>query len=435
MRRKYLQKPIAVLLIVILSAALFGCAAEDRVKAGDSRIAPETADPGENEGNYAVSREMTGGTSTTGIEPEPMDAVLADAYNDYAFRFFREVLSGEDETMMISPYSLWFALGMLANGASDSTLSEIEQLTGMSTEQMNRLAAWFMSRQGEDEVFTIADSVWLSEAFSKEINPDYLKICGNAYRAAVFCTDFTKPEAVTDLNRWVSEHTKGMIPKMNDSLDPKTIMMLVNAIAFDAKWAKPFSENSCNDETFKHEDGTEEQRKLMYGDADDVYYENALCTGFRKSYEGRQYSYVAFLPKEGVTVNELAASLTAESWRELRANAKDGNVYVKIPEYKEEYGASLTEILARMGMREAFTNLAKFGNLSERETHVSEVIQKTFIEVDREGTKAAAVTEIGMRYTDSVDVRDIYRVYLNRSFVYMIIDNLTGCPIFIGTVR
>lgn len=435
MRKLSLQRTIAFLLIVILSAVLFGCAAEDRVKAGDSRIVPETAGADKKTPGYAVSGEMTGGASAVGIEAEPMDETLADAYNEYAFRFFREVLAEEDGTMMVSPYSLWFALGMLSNGATDTTLAEIEQVTGMSTEQMNRLAAWFMSRQEDDGVFTIADSVWITGKFAEEIYPEYLKIIGNAYRAAVFRTDFEKPEAVEDINLWVSEHTKGMIPKMNDRIDPKTVMMLINAIAFDAKWDAPFEEENCNEETFTHEDGTTEQRKLMYGGADGTYYENDFCTGFRKSYKDRQYSYVALLPKEGVTVSELAASLTAESYRELILNARGGDVYVKIPEYKEEYGASLVDVLERMGIREAFTNYAKFGKLSNRETKVSGVVQKTFIEVNREGTKAAAATEILQVYCDSVDFRDIYRVYLNRSFVYMIIDNLTGCPIFIGTVR
>ena len=193
MRKLFLQKTIAFLLIVILSAALFGCAAEDRVKAGDSRIVPETAGADKKTPVYAVSGEMTGGTSAAGIEAEPMDETLADAYNEYAFRFFREVLAEEAGTMMVSPYSLWFALGMLSNGATDTTLAEIEQVTGMSTEQMNRLAAWFMSRQEDDGVFTIADSVWFTGKFAEEIYPEYLHSLRWRKWLTILCPTCTMP--------------------------------------------------------------------------------------------------------------------------------------------------------------------------------------------------------------------------------------------------
>ena len=423
-----------LLLLAALMSSLVGCSPEDTQAApGDTRPGAESRSP--LAGAEGAVEELTAGTTGPAAETERMDRASADAYNNYAFRLFRKTLSRENGTMMVSPYSLWFALGLLVNGANGETRTEIENMLGISTEQMNRIAAGFLKQEdeAEEKVFSTADSIWLAENFAQAVKETYLRTCATYYRASVFRADFENPKTVDVLNRWISDKTKGMIPKMNDRLDADLAMVLVNAVAFDAKWAKLFEKDAVVSEPFAHENGQTEEKKQMYGEAD-FYLENELCTGLWKDYQGGRYSYIGLLPKDNFTVSELADSLSAGSYRDLLEKKRTGNVLVSIPEYKEEYKVSLTEILATMGMNRAFGG-GDFSGIAEESLYVSEVLQKTFIEVNPEGTKAAAATEILMKNESVIDEDDTYRVYLNRSFVYMIIDNITGCPIFIGTVR
>ncbi|MBO4280693.1 MAG: serpin family protein [Lachnospiraceae bacterium] len=422
-----MKRFIALLLVIVFVLSLAGCAQGEPERIASRRDLPEE-DP-QNPG------------SSSGVKPDekPMDAASAKAYNAFAFKMFQEVYAQREDTVMVSPYSLYIALCLLTNGADGDTLTELENVLGLKLSDLNGYFGAYDREMTGIEEFSSANSIWIAERIAKIVKEEYIKNCADYYRSAVYNVDFVKSETLERINAWASEKTNGLIPKAIDSLDdPETVaMILMNAVLFDGKWKNAFSEDRIFEQDFTHENGSVTKERLMYGTADDIYLENDFCTGFMKNYEGR-FSYIGLLPKEGVSVKDLVASMNAESYQQLLDTRKHGDVYICIPEYKTESSVKLVDPMKKMGIQKAFDiNYANFNGITGKDKlYVSDVFQKTFIEVSAEGTKAAAVTVITVRdEACSIDETPSYNVYLDRSFVYMIVDNETGCPVFTGVVR
>ncbi len=234
------------------------------------------------------------------------------------------------------------------------------------------------------------------------------------------------------VNDWVNEHTDGMIPKLLDKVDPNIFMYLVNAIVFDAGWKEAYEESDVKDGIFTNEDGTETTVSMMRS-GEEILYKDADAIGFAKPYAGDRYRFVALLPNEGVSLDDYIASLTAEKLKALLANGQHADVIATMPKFKQECTYSLNETLKTMGMQDAFIpGSADFHHIANRDDlFIGSVVQKTFIEVSETGTKAAAATGVGM----AADCVPTYtHIDLNRPFLYMIVDNQTNLPLFIGTV-
>ena len=380
------------------------------------------------------TKELTG---TSGGAPvtKAMDEKMKAAYEQFAYELFKQMNKGE--TRMISPFSVYVALAMLANGADGNTLAQMNSVLGLTNEERNAyLAAWVdqLTKLTEGATFTNANSLWIRNDVCSHVPQGFLTTCLDYYRAAVFSATMEQ-ETVTDLNNWVNKNTKGMIPKILDELTDKPAMILMNAITLDAKWADPFkTEYIVKNSDFKFANGTTRKVDMMHGEADRRYLENDLASGFVKSYLGGEYSYVALLPKEGVTIEQLVDSLGVGTLDKLYANAKHGDVIISMPKYTQEYTVKLPDALKSLGMTDVFdqdlSNLRKL--IDDHDTYVSDVIHKTYISVDNDGTKAAAVTAILVNDATCIMNNDTYYVNLDRAFVYMIVDS-NGLPVFLGT--
>lgn len=427
---KRFKRLVAMILIAVCVVGVVGCAGEQAPGSKRDVVTDK------NKLYLKSSVELTG-TSGQTPEEKAADEQFARAYREFAYRVFRECAT--DETMMVSPYSLYIALSMLINGTGGKARAELEQALGLETGLLNSYNAGFVRKLTADRgvKFKSANSIWIRDDFAKEVREEFLKTCGDYYRASVFRTDFSK--ALPDINAWTAEKTDNMIPNLLQTISPDTVMLLINAILFDGGWQTPFDKNRTKEEVFTHEDGTTELRSMMNGMGDGVFYETDYCTGFRKSYADENYSYIALLPKEGVTLDRLVASMDASFADRFFESAEYGIVNVKIPVYKEDYSVRLDSILQRMGVRNIFEDGgADFSGLTQKgnDVYVSQVFQKTRIEVTEEGVKAAAATVISVDKCSAViDEPRIYDVYLDRPFAYMIVDNSTFAPIFIGTVR
>ena len=446
-----LRRGIALLCVLSMIAACVACGeAPDRRKGdpGASATATPTGEPSEPSNpskgkGSGGSTELTGGTSGGAVTTNPMDETMKRTYEAFAYKLFRELQSGQ--TRMISPFSVYTAFGMLGNGAAGETETQMNAALGLTPEARNAyLAAWIdalVNQPAGEAKFTNADSLWIREDRCKNVSQEFLKICGDYYRAGVFSAKMD-PGTVSDINNWVDVNTKGMIKKLFDELSPETAMVLMNAISFEAEWSDPFlTEYIRENAEFTHENGTVSKVALMYGDADGRFLQNSLATGLVKSYKGGKFRYVALLPNEGVTIDQLIASLQPGSLDTLFAEAKSGDVHVAIPRYEEISGLlillfrniSTIGILKALGMNDAFDpNLANFSKLFSTPTCISQVLHKTFISVDNKGTKAAAVTAIAVNDCAMADPVPSYNVILNRPFVYMILDE-NNLPIFLGT--
>ena len=373
-------------------------------------------------------------SSSSKVNTKEMDDKMRTAYETFAYKLFSAL--PEEGTRMISPFSVYMALGMLANGADGNTLAQMDELLGLTAEERNAyLAAWVERLTSGDEdatKFTNADSIWIRDAYESLVPRTFLDVCANYYKAAVYSTPMND-STVFDINSWVKKNTMNMIDKLIDELSPDAVMFLMNAIALDAKWEEEFSEaRTQKDYTFTKEDGTTAKVDMMFTNMKRWYLENDLMTGFMKQYKGGEFSYIAMLPKEGVSLSQLVNSLKPGDVSEAIMNRESGDILIGVPKYTEEYSANLNEVLQKLGMTDVFnrdkSNLTRLLN-TEGPTYVSRVIHKTYIGVDEKGTKAAAVTGIEV-VAESVSMP--YTVIRDRPFVYMIVDS-EGFPVFLGT--
>ena len=380
------------------------------------------------------SKELTAASSSsTAPAMKEMDEKMREAYETFAYKVFANIPKGK--TRMISPFSIYVALGMLANGADGNTLAQMDALLGLTNEERNEYLAGWVARLtgGSDDVtkFTNANSVWIRNTWEADVPKTFLDTCAKYYRTAVFSAPFDST-TVADMNVWVQKNTMDMIKKIIDEIPEGAIMYLMNAIALDAKWDIEFSEQATEkDYTFTKADGTTEKVDMMFGGFSDDYLENEFATGFVKKYKGGEFSYVALLPKEGVSLDKLVDSLKPGVVRNLLRSAEYGDIVVGIPKYEEEYSLGLVDVLHQLGMKDAFSpDTANLSRLMQSPgTYVSKIMHKTFITVDEKGTKAAAVTSV--EATNESVSRPHY-VTLDHPFVYIIVDS-DGLPIFLGT--
>ncbi len=214
-------------------------------------------------------------------------------------------------------------------------------------------------------------------------------------------------------------------------------MYLVNALAFDAKWATEYEKDDIKPGHFTTEDGT--KRDVTYLNSnEDAYLHDDKAVGFKKYYWDYHYSFVALLPNEGITVEEYISALDGQKIHDLLTGVETASVSVSIPKFEAEYDICLNAALKSMGMKTAFIDgVADFSGIYENSAdspYINRVLHKTYISLDEKGTKAGAATVVGLKYAAAPVSISSYTVRLDRPFVYMLVDNATNTPLFIGTM-
>ncbi|MBQ2856173.1 MAG: serpin family protein [Bacteroidaceae bacterium] len=377
-----------------------------------------------------------------GVTPNKVTALndLSDqnsAITDFAIRLFQASEENCKNTL-VSPLSVLCALAMTANGAEEDTLQQMEDVLGMTTEEMNLYLYSYMQDLPQDEKYklSLANSIWFTDHERFTVNQDFLQTTADYYDADIYKAPFNE-QTCEDINNWIKEKTDGMIPSALDEIPADALMYLINALAFDAEWADIYEKHQVRDGEFTKEDGTKQECEFMYS-TESNYFEDDKATGFLKYYKSGKYAFVAMLPKEGVSVSEYIASLTGESLNEMLSNPEHITVYTSIPKFETSYSVEMTEILKSMGMSEAFdpnnADFAGLGSSTGGNISISRVIHKTFISVEEKGTKAAAVTIVEPGDGAAMEPEQPKEVYLDRPFVYLLIDCENNIPFFIGTM-
>ena len=368
--------------------------------------------------------------------------VLTQGYLDYSMELFARSAE-EGGNSMISPISVMMAMDMAASGAGGTTQSQITDVfcEGVTQAQIENYCMELMERleQSENVKLHIANSIWINDLIASAVKDDFLVRADHIFRAAAEVLPFDGA-AVARINNWCDENTYGMIPQVIDNIDPVTRLLLVNAIALDALWADPYKDNQVRDGEFTNADGETEEVSMMYG-TENSYFETGDAVGFMKYYEGFDYAFLAILPDEGITVDEYVAGLTGDKYREFwESRTREYDVHTAMPEFTYEYDITMNGILRDMGITEAFDeNAADFTGIAEiagENLYISRVFHKTFIEVTQGGTRAAAVTVVTMDTNGMAMIEPEFKeVYLDRPFVYAIVEVETGMPLFIGTMQ
>ena len=377
-----------------------------------------------------------------GITPRQV-AVLDDLMDknavatDFAVRLFK-TSAEDDKNTLISPLSVMYALAMTANGAEEQTLAQMEAVLGMSIEELNIYLYSYMQdlSQGEKYKLSLANSIWFTEDELFTPNQEFLQINADYYGADIYKAPFDS-KTCRDINNWVKDNTDGMIPKILDRISGDAVMYLINAVAFDAEWKDTYEKSQVKNGEFTKEDGSKETVEFMYG-TESCYFEDEYATGFMKYYLGYKYAFVAMLPKEGVSVSEYIASLDGQALSDMLLSPKYATVETAIPKFETEYDVDMSGILREMGMTDAFdvyaANFNSIGAYTENNIYIGRVLHKTYISVNEKGTRAGAATIVEMDCGSTMPPEDIKEVYLDRPFVYMLIDCENNVPFFIGTM-
>ena len=386
----------------------------------------------------SLSSDYTRKATETGEVTETFTTSLSDFSFDLLQGALRE--NGKGDNILVSPLSAFLCLSLVANGASGETLTQLESLLGMEIKNLNKaLYAYTHSLSSTDDCkIKIGNSVWFRDNETLHVKESYLQTCADWYDAEQFAAPFDL-STVKAINGWVKDNTDGMIDSIID--DPSAIegsvMYLINTLVFDAKWMTEYENKQIRDDTFHNDNGSKTAVKMLCSDEGIVLRpENGI--GFAKKYKGGDYSFVALLPDEGTDICEFAASLNGESWLSMWDAKEYRPANVKIPEFSYEAGFGLRETLKTLGATDMFNEYkADFSALATSENgniYCSGVHQKCFIDVSRNGTKAAAVTWADMA-NGAAEPTSPINIFLDRPFVYAIVDNATGLPLFLGIVH
>ena len=375
----------------------------------------------------------------TAEDPGAVTSDFTKAFSHFAFDLFMESVKDSGENKLISPLSAMLCLSLIANGAEAETLQEMESVLGMPVDELNKaLYAFTQSLTNEkDSKMELANSVWFRNTDqSLQVSEAFLQKLADWYDAEAYGAPFDETTR-EDLDKWVSGHTDGMIKKMLDRpISPNAMMYLVNALVFDAKWAVPYEKDQVADWHFTGENGQRSSVEGLFSE-ENLYLSADGVKGVAKLYKKAGYFFVGLLPTDKKQpLSDFIAGLSGEKWTSLWNSRSAESVRTMIPEFKVEDRTELNDILQNLGMQKMFTDGAEFLPMAEyggESLKVSEVVQKTFLELDRHGTKAAAVTWGEMQTKGALPIEQ-KEVYLDRPFVYLIVDAKAGLPLFIGSV-
>lgn len=359
---------------------------------------------------------------------------------DFSVDFFKHQIE-DDENTIVSPQSLYFALGMTINGANGDTQQELINTLckGSDLQEFNDNISALIN-QTDTKTCNIANSIWLRDVQDLSLNSEFKKSSEEYFKSEIYTKKFDG-KFVDTVNKWVSKNTDGMIDTiLNEVPSEDTMMYLINAICFDAKWNDKYDDVQINENgKFTNSKG-DIQDVVMLNSTEDTYLCDEQSTGFLKYYLGGKYAFMGILPNEDVSINDYMESLTGDSFINLYRSKISGNsvsVKVTIPEFKYTSEYLLNDTLKDMGISSAFDEFsADFSNMIDSNTYklyMGKVIQKAYIQVDRNGTKASAITSISMN--DATAMLETYQVYLDRPFIYAIMDTDTELPIFMGVVN
>jgi serpin B len=359
---------------------------------------------------------------------------LVVANNNLGFALLAQLV-GQDggKNVFLSSFSVALALAMTYNGAEGKTkqaMARVLGLTGLDLREVNEAHAAFMSMQeGLDPKvqLAIANSIWARDDI--EPSPDFVQRIRNSYAGEVINLDFNEPGAADVINEWVIRKTREKIRDLVTSGDlSSAILVLIDAVYFKGVWTAQFDEQRTEERAFTLVDGSRKRHPLMAQSGRYDYYENELFQAVSLPYGERRISMVVLLPRPAVSVAGFLKALTAENWRRWTSRFYEREGDVVLPRFKMEYGADILPHLVALGGAELAG--PDFLGMGAGPLTISKVMHKTFVEVNEEGTEAAAATAMTM----VMGLGHRFSMVVDRPFFCAIRDRETGLLLFMGFV-
>lgn len=364
---------------------------------------------------------------------------ILSASNQFGFEILQKAFEENgDNNLMISPLSITQALSMTYNGANGETKTAFENVLhyeGQTTADVNQAALDLTNALLEVDPkveISIANSIWYRQGFSVE--QDFITTNQTFYNAEVSSLDFSNPASKDIINNWVDEKTNHKIEKIVDNINADDIMFLINAIYFKGAWKAEFDKNDTEEKPFYLADGSTKNVAMMKIENDFSVYFEPDYSAIDLPYGQGNYSMVVLLPNDDSSLNKLINQLDNEEWNTLMQSMGEPSGWnLELPKFKFEYENTLNNELIDLGLGLAFTDSADFTGINKNGgLKISRVKHKTFVEVNEEGTEAAAVTSVVLGVTSVGPNTNTF--IIDHPFLFVIKEKYTNAILFIGTV-
>ncbi|NOX87788.1 MAG: serpin family protein [Calditrichaeota bacterium] len=389
---------------------------------------------------YSCQRDETPLTPADNESPPAYSASesqMIEINNRFSFELLRRINEAKkDSNVFISPFSVSMALSMALNGADGQTYDEIRAVLGFADfpqDSVNKLyRSLYLKLQGLDPkvLFEIANSIWYRTGF--EVLNSFIEVNQNYFAAEVAELDFSDPAALLTINGWVKEKTHGKIEKILERIPRDAVMYILNALYFKGTWKYAFDPQYTRDHDFIKSPQETVPCKMMYLTANLQYYQDENLQTVELPYGDGSFRMLVVLPASDKNIDTFIASLNQTKWEELLSGGEIDSGTVGLPKFKFSFDMLLNNTLSDMGMPAAFNaNSADFSRITPQGgIWISMVKHKTFVEVNEEGTEAAAVTIVGFERTAS----DIFNMIVNRPFLFVIYEKNSGAVLFMGKI-
>lgn len=364
-----------------------------------------------------------------------MAAQQGDFASTLSLVLYRQ-LGERTDNWLVSPFSLQCALGMLSNGAAEETHDEILYTLGLSQYSQEEVNTYFkkliegLSTVNSAITVKTANSVWGNAGIT--LKEDFQKMNIENYSAMVSQLDFSDPSAVDQINAWCNQTTEGLIPSILDEVNPTATVYLLNSLYFKARWESEFAPEKTQEGDFTTSSGKVIKAHFMQTQRMAAYVENEWFTSTSLSYLNDSYVMRLILPQPEISIDQVLQALS-ESDENLWKNTILAEINLKMPRFTLENKMDLTPTLQALGMKKAFSGGADFSSMSDVATYISLVQQATRLKVDEEGSEGAAVTVIGGETSPGMPEEKV-DFFLDRPFLFQIIEPATGTVLFMGQV-
>lgn len=427
-RKRYTVRLCCAALTLLTALFAFsGCSNTD----GAPALTAENLMAGVPRGESAADYDFKNQTET----PEAYEK-FSQAASTFAAGLLKET-AVQGENTLLSPLSAYFSLAMAQNGAQGETAQEMKKVLGagvISADNINACSNYLIQRltafNGESGSLKIANSLWAAKGL--DILRGFLQKNANFYSAGVYSADFSSPSAAQDMNSWLSYQTGGMINQLVEKTQEDDAMYLLSTIALEDLWATEYTSDHVSSAAFRLQDGTEKE-DISFLNGKERYIHSDSAQGYIKNLKTLPCRFAAILPNAGVSLKDYMKSFDETELSTLLASASGtGFAQTQTPVFQFDFDVSLKTPLQNLGIKSAFTQDADFTKISSGNgLRLSDVVQKTYIALGPQGVKAGAATQAEIKMgAENLE----NSVVLDRPFLFLIIDNESNIPVFIGAL-
>jgi len=357
---------------------------------------------------------------------------------DFALRLFQRETEKTNKNVLISPFSAYEALSMTANGAAGETLKAMATVLGVPGTDLKELNghnhAVLAALNSNDKVqMEIANAIYSD--LKTPFKASFIELCRSVYQADAKSADFGNPATVASINTWCAKKTHGKIKKILEKLRFDEKMVLLNSVYFKGSWQDAFKSEDTKMQDFTLLTGKIKQVSMMHKSFNAGYLQGDGFQAVSIPYAGKKQMMYVFLPDKNVDIQGLRSQFTAQNWERWMGLFAGEKVNLAMPKYKVQFSTELSGALRAMGMSEAFDASSDFRNMFvHQKAAISRVLQKTYMDVNEEGTEAAAVTAVVMMAKSIRFEPKPVDFVVDRPFIVALVDEDTSEILFLGAI-